>query len=30
MSEREFVGTARLVGAVPNTLTPFADGELEL
>ncbi len=30
MSEREFVGTARLVGAVPNTLSPFADGELAL
>jgi hypothetical protein len=30
MPEREFVGTARLVGTVPNTLSPFADGDLEL
>ena len=30
MSEREFVGVARLIGSVPNTVSRFAVGEIEL
>ena len=30
MTERAFSGSARLVGTVPNTLSPFAKGEIEL
>jgi hypothetical protein len=30
VSEREFVGAARLLGSVPNTVSPFAVGEIEI
>ncbi len=30
MTERIFAGVARLIGTVPNTLSPFAMGEIEL